>query len=466
MPPKRSTRSVKKVKIETAATEAEIDAALKSGEQPGDTFEQLFHGYPAIAADASDDSDASDIDYTRKRKHPANNVVGKQAKPRSRKLTMAKNAAPDPPPVADELSDMEDDSDLEIGAGASWLKPRPVTSPKSERKQAQNPQHDKTPANTLQILVNSGAKNGGSTITVNLSDLLSENNAGKTLTLNPNNDDTLVHDEDATLLPDTPTTVPSLRMQRLTDALARKAASKKKKVGFTDLPHEIRVRIYRCVFVTPSPINFHSRRDFQRSSNILRACKLVHEEGREVLYGENAFHFERSHSTRGKFFEEDWREIGYKDIRRFFETIGSTNISMMRYISFEFSDATKAYSPTDEVERRFVNDPVLWRCLELIGANAHLHKFAFTFAGRRYLERTDLHFLRALSSIKSQEVVNVANFAGGYKARPELVKDLKKLMVVPRDDPETIDGKKKKRPTVVMHHERNYKNSYYDIHWR
>ncbi len=214
--------------------------------------------------------------------------------------------------------------------------------------------------------------------------------------------------------------------------------------------------------MTPLPINFHTRGFFQRSSGFLRTCKLILAEGRAVLYGENAFHLERSHLQRGKYYEQDWHEIGFKDIRRFLETIGTTNISMMRYVSFEFSDATRAYGPEGEIHRRFVNDPVVWRCLELVGSNTHLLKLAVTFSGRRNLDRPDLHFLRALTTIKTQELINVTTYTGGYKAKSGLIADLKKLMVVPRDDPEEVDEKRKKAPTVVMHHERHRLTTYFN----
>ncbi len=470
MPPKRSTRAAKKVKIDTAATETEVDAAL----QPGDTFEQMFGGYPELSDNLSDVSDASNYYGGKKRKQPAGKPARKQAKPSSRKLTMTR---PSVPGVrgAGPMSDNEYGSSSEIGSGIHWLNSRPRTPAKSGHEKGPDSgvsiippevaKHDQSTPNVLQIHVNTGSKSGGSIINVHLAPLLNAYNTGTTLAISPNNDETLVGDGDSTIEVSSAVT-PSLRMQRLNDARARAEAVQTVKTSFTDLPNEIRVRIYRSVFVTEGPINFHSRRDFQRSSSFLRTCKIVHEEGRPILYGENAFHFERSHSARGKFFEEDWREIGFKDVRRFLETIGTTNLSMMRYISIELGDATKAYGPVEEVERRFVNDPVVWRCLELIGSNAHLAKFAFTFAGRRNLDRTDLHFLRALTSIKAQEIINVANFSGGYKVKPELIADLKKLMVVPRDDPEVIDEKKKKPPTVVMHHERNRGTRFYQVEWR
>ena len=49
----------------------------------------------------------------------------------------------------------------------------------------------------------------------------------------------------------------------------------------------------------------------------------------------------------------------------------------------------------------------------------------------------------------------MSNCSGEYKVKPELLGDIKKLMLVPRDDPDEVDEKKKKPPTVIMHHEWN-----------
>lgn len=468
----RPARAVKKIKRDTAATETDIDAAL----QPEDTFEQLFGGYDDLSDDESGASDASE--YVRKRgRLSTRKRARKQAKSSSHKLTMTRSTVANAP-AADPLSDNEYDDNADSRYGIDWLKARSRTPAKSGREASNNngastistgtgvAKVDQSTPNVLQIHVHAGSEKVGHTINVDLTPLLKAYNPATALTINPNDDDTLIGAvDDSTISVTSSAVLPSLRLQRLGEAKARADAAQKVKTNFIDLPNEIRVRIYRLVFVSETPIDFHSRTDFQRSSSLLRACKIVHEEGRAVLYGENAFHFERSHATRGKFFEDDWREIGFKDIRRFLETIGNTNISMMCYVSFEFSDATKGYGATEELERRFVNDPIVWRCLELIGSNTHLIKFACTFAGRRNLDRTDLHFLRALAGIKAQEVVNVSTFSGGYKAKPELVADLKKLMVAPHDDPEKVDEKKKKKPTVIMHHERN-RGTYYHMQTR
>ena len=101
----------------------------------------------------------------------------------------------------------------------------------------------------------------------------------------------------------------------------------KDSVGFLDLPYELRSKVYEFAFKFDKPIEFESR-NFSRSANFLRTCKTVLKEGREVLYGENSFHFGRETATRGKFYEKIWKEIGYKDVRKFLETIGPINVGL------------------------------------------------------------------------------------------------------------------------------------------
>ena len=183
-----------------------------------------------------------------------------------------------------------------------------------------------------------------------------------------------------------------------------------------------------------------------------------------MLYGENAFHFERSHGTRGAFFESIWKEIGFKDARRFLETIGTVNISMMRYISFHFQDAAPSTSPhLDENERRFVNDPILHHILKLIGAYARLSKIAFQFSGRRLLQKSDYNFLQALSSIKSEEVIHTERMAYSSSKVGDvgIIRKLHKVMTVPQGDETDVDIGKKKGPTVRMFHERPRASHYY-----
>jgi hypothetical protein len=479
MAPKRSARAAKKIERETAATKTDVDAALQSR----DNFEHVFGGYSDQSDNTSDDSDAN---YNgRKRKQPANKRARKLSQGRSRRLTLTKPAVP--VRAADPMSDIEYDSDLVDET--QWLKHRPRTSLNFASQESQVStladaaeaptstlairRNQSTPT-MLMIHVQSGVENAESTINIDLVPLLEAYKASATLGASNKNskDETWVgngDDDVSAVALGSSAAAPSLRIRRLVDAKVRALnteTDKPAKVGFTNLPQELRVRVYRLIFVTESPVNFQMRNNFQRSSAFLRTCKLVHAEGRAVLYGENAFHLERCFSARGRFYEEEWREIGYKDIRRFLESIGKMNLSLMRYISFEFSDTNKAIGPVEELERRCVSDPVVCQCLELIGANAHLNKFAFQFAGRKSLDRTNVQFLRALTSIKTQVLVNVANFGGQYRLKPELFAALKKLMVAPRDDAETIDEKKKKAPTVIMLHERNRGTRHYGSNFR
>lgn len=187
-----------------------------------------------------------------------------------------------------------------------------------------------------------------------------------------------------------------------------------------------------------------------------------------MLYGENAFHFERSQGTRGTFFEWTWKEIGFKDARRFLETIGTANISRMRYVSFHFQDASPSTTHhLDENERRFVNDPVLHHILKLIGAHARLAKIAFQFSGRRQLQKFDYNFLQALSSIKSEEVIHAERrtYATSKAGDERIVDKLQKVMTVSRADQAEISVGKKKGPTVKMFYERPMLSSYYGGGW-
>ena len=172
MPPKRSARAAKKVKIDTAATENEIDAALRSGD--GDTFDEVFGTFPDPTT-TDDVSDASDY-AGRKRKEPIRNDMGKKAKRPSKRLTLARQSATDAP-QADPMSDNDYDSAPDMGTGGNWLKSR--TPPKSARRADHDSQTsamstvvdkpDRSTPQILQIHVNAGTENAGSTINLDLS---------------------------------------------------------------------------------------------------------------------------------------------------------------------------------------------------------------------------------------------------------------------------------------------------------
>ena len=112
--------------------------------------------------------------------------------------------------------------------------------------------------------------------------------------------------------------VPSPRRSR--GKSARKAApapssTKTQRAGFLDLPAEIRNEIYRMILVAPTRLNFAAPVNFGRSAALLRTCRQVHGESRSILYSENVFFFNRRTSRYGSFWEDDWRELGFKVCR-------------------------------------------------------------------------------------------------------------------------------------------------------
>lgn len=88
--------------------------------------------------------------------------------------------------------------------------------------------------------------------------------------------------------------------------------AQKTQAGFLELPAELRNEIYRLVFVTDGRLNFGAPTNFGRSAAFLRTCRQVHEESRSILYGENDFYFNRRTSRYGSFWEDEWRELGFR----------------------------------------------------------------------------------------------------------------------------------------------------------
>lgn len=226
-----------------------------------------------------------------------------------------------------------------------------------------------------------------------------------------------------------------------------------------ELPREIALKIYRKLFFTPHFIDFNSRNDLNRSAAILRTCKKIHKLGTEVLYGENAFHFERRCSTRGAYFEKVWKEIGYKDVWRFFDTIGPRNTGHIRYISLEFSDAVPSQTPyLEEIDRKVTNDGNLLDVFKMIAAGGVLETLALSFLSRRNIDRNDYWFLKNLTAIRCYELViysqhnlHTNKLASGVEEK------LRKLMVTKRD---TAAGKfeKKVPPKMMQDHPNSQKH--------
>ncbi|KAJ4338838.1 hypothetical protein N0V95_007965 [Ascochyta clinopodiicola] len=180
--------------------------------------------------------------------------------------------------------------------------------------------------------------------------------------------------------------------------------------GFTDLPPELRNKIYRYAFVRDKSFQIPACKpwgsaDLCQSAQFLGTCKLVHNEGCSVLYGENMFTFERHESTRGIFYEHEPKEIGYQDVLQFLKMIGPENLQYLRDLKIVFNDARPSDTPhaNSNEDRRYMTDDVLINCLRIL-RHAKLRKLSLAFRGRRQLHRSDLKFLGYLEQIKTDEL--------------------------------------------------------------
>ncbi|CAK1366783.1 hypothetical protein CB0940_10152 [Cercospora beticola] len=198
-----------------------------------------------------------------------------------------------------------------------------------------------------------------------------------------------------------------LTQTTLTRLNTRSVPKTKKYAGFLDLPAELRNDIYRLIFVTENAtINFATPDNFSRSAALLRTCRQVYEEGRSILYSENAFAIERRTQRYGSFWEHEWRELGYLNVRKFMKSIGPTNTALIRRISFMLEDAVPCLNPsmrTNE-ERRFVHDDDLMSVLRHLGNHAQLQTIDLHFHGRRRVDRTDDRFLDYMKRLKADAV--------------------------------------------------------------
>ena len=258
------------------------------------------------------------------------NEFRKKAKPKSRKLQNP-GPAPSVPPMSDDEGVLPGKSS-ELGEYYDFDSTRkPVKAPPEI-------------PDTIKIQLTGGPR--ATTINLNLADLFLRRKQDS-IEVQYDNDETLVA-EDAE-----PSKHRSKRAKMLHDARAQKVKESTKK-GFTDLPYELRLGIYRRSLVKEAPLDFATQRGFSRSGQFLSTCKLVNEEGRVIMYGENSFHFGRTAATRGAYFEAQWKEIGFKDVRRFLESIGPANVALMKYVSFVLRDAAPSltmYLDEEEVSR-------------------------------------------------------------------------------------------------------------------
>lgn len=410
----------------------EEDEALEESDDNGTTFDKVF-------GHATNDSDPEpDFRKARPKSRRSKGKGGKKPNGRKRKPTRAPT-----------LPEMSDDENRRAGDTPELdefpvhfdepLESLPMSVPATKRA--------KTLPQVLQIHVDASKSNGKATINLNIADLISLQASKPSRTSDTVSPAAGMQslDEDETLVE---VDIPKHRSKRAKlfhDTKAQRLTTKSTKTGFTDLPYELRVAVYRQALVKKVPLQFNTKEGFSRSSQFLRTCKLVHEEGREIMYGENSFHFSRSDKTRGTYFESDWREIGFKDIRRFLEDIGPVNISFLKYVSFYLGDAAPSLTPyLEEEQRRCVNDPVLHRVFKLIGSHATLNKFTVAFQVRRTIVTSDYVFLKALSSIKCHQFGQSKKWYFTNRLSYGIMDRLQKVMVIKKEEDEDVDLSKKK----------------------
>ena len=272
-------------------------------------------------------------------------------------------------------------------------------------------------------------------ININLSDLLSTKSPYQASDMNDELDGTtLVSNDDASQVQ----AAEDLTLRRLNPDYA----------SFLELEPELRNRIYRELLVNDKVVKFAPGMGcLSRTSALLRTCHQVHEEARGILYGENAFHIDRRNATRGNYWAEEWKEIGYKDARRFLETIGPNNVARMRFLSMRLEDAAPFQTPKlDAPERRYQNDPVLHHVLRLIGnSGVVLERFVVAYSGRAELTHDDAPFVRAFTSIKTRKLIKHCGW-GHSKVNYFLYIQMVKFMKAPRL--EDVDIKRRRVPKM------------------
>ena len=170
------------------------------------------------------------------------------------------------------------------------------------------------------------------------------------------------------------------------------------RVGFLCLPAELRNYVYRLVFVTVMPVNLRNVDNFCRSAALLATCHQVHDEGVQILYGENTFELDRQWRVRAAYFQKEWTEIAYKDCFRFLSTIGPSNISRLRDLTITFEDGASS----------FVEDDALIECLKLIARHGQLETLKLGIHGRKMLRSTEYRLLDNLRAIKADQVEMVS----------------------------------------------------------
>lgn len=196
--------------------------------------------------------------------------------------------------------------------------------------------------------------------------------------------------------------------------------------GWPTLPPELRNKIYRMLFVEDESFDFLHPHNFARSAQFLRTCKQVHSEGRELLYSENKFYFHRKKELRSFYWDPMPKEIGYMDLRQFLTTIGSLNVSMLRFVTLLCEDMQPKHDighpALGAKERRYTRDANLIECIRILGKFGSLYELRLGLYSKHWLAMADDRFLAALKTIKVDKLcfidhpterLQVMGFRGG-----------------------------------------------------
>jgi hypothetical protein len=353
--------------------------------------------------ESSEDSESEVSDYAgRKRRKMPRKIKKRKGKP-----------GPGPAPEAPEISDMEYESD---DGDSIWTKKALSTSSRSSLASTES-------ANVFSIKLDTGSPSP-TILNFDLSKLIQD--------ASPFN-----------------LRSPSIRSTPLT-ITSQGSDDLDSPTNFLSLPGEIRDRIYKLALTKNGAVIFNKRENFEHSAQFLRVCKQVAKEGAKVLYGGNAFHFERTSQTRGTYMDKEWKEVGFKDVRRFLRTIGPVNVSHMRYLSFQLEDAWPCLTPElSNFDRMYVNDPVLQEIFRIFGQNTVLEKLAIGFCGRAQVTPKDFHFMRAVGEVKTKRFHNHVPQYRANRIQAQALTTLKSVMLV-KDNAVGIDPKKIKHIPLYL----------------
>ncbi|KAI9787563.1 MAG: hypothetical protein M1839_000094 [Geoglossum umbratile] len=253
-------------------------------------------------------------------------------------------------------------------------------------------------------------------------------------------------------------------------------------IGFLDLPPEIRNEIYKMLFVTETRrIRFCGLGDIQNcggrevavrhSGAFLRTCQQINQEGCAVLYGANEYIFERSYSLRGRWFDVNWKQVGYEDVERFLTTIGVYNLSCIRSVIFYLEDGN--LDPAHEWtlnDRRFVYDANLLHCFQIIGTRCEkLEALEIFLNPRRKVCAKDTMFIESLKCIRNLECLTfrdrhpyIATQRFPFKIDEAVVKELQRAMLCARSQLDIVGLITNEREQEMLESRARYDKAAYE----